>query len=34
MSWRTEQLSDSVTLHCGDCREILPTLGGGHGRGL
>ncbi|SEM69406.1 modification methylase [Bosea lupini] len=27
MSWRTEQLSDSVTLHCGDCREILPTLG-------
>ena len=27
MSWRTEQLSDSVTLYCGDCREILPTLG-------
>ncbi len=27
MTWRTEQLSDSVTLHCGDCREILPTLG-------
>lgn len=26
MSWRTEQISDSVTLHCGDCREILPTL--------
>lgn len=27
MSWRTEHLSESVTLHCGDCREILPTLG-------
>ena len=27
MSWRSEQLSDSVTLYCGDCREILPTLG-------
>jgi site-specific DNA-methyltransferase (adenine-specific) len=24
---RTEQLSDSVTLHLGDCREILPSLG-------
>jgi hypothetical protein len=31
---RIEQLSDSVTLHLGDCREILPTLGGGHGCGL
>lgn len=24
---RTEHLSDSVTLHLGDCREVLPTLG-------
>lgn len=24
---RTEQLSDGVTLYCGDCRDILPTLG-------
>lgn len=24
---RVEQLSDSVTLHLGDCRQILPTLG-------
>ena len=24
---RIEQLSDDVTLHLGDCREILPTLG-------
>jgi DNA modification methylase len=24
---RVEHLSDSVTLHLGDCREILPTLG-------
>jgi site-specific DNA-methyltransferase (adenine-specific) len=24
---RVEQLSDSVTLYLGDCREILPTLG-------
>lgn len=24
---RVEQLSESVTLYCGDCREILPTLG-------
>ena len=23
---KTEHLSDSVTLHLGDCREILPTL--------
>lgn len=23
---RTEHLSDSVTLHLGDCREVLPTL--------
>lgn len=29
MSWRTEQLSEGVILYCGDCREILPTLGGG-----
>ena len=27
MTWRTETLADDVTLHCGDCREILPTLG-------
>ena len=27
MSPRIEQLSDSVTLYLGDCREILPTLG-------
>jgi DNA modification methylase len=27
MSVRTERLSDSVTLHLGDCREVLPTLG-------
>ena len=25
-NWRTEQLSEGVTLYCGDCREILPTL--------
>ena len=25
--WRTEQLAEGVTLYCGDCREILPTLG-------
>lgn len=24
---RIERLSDSVTLYCGDCREVLPTLG-------
>lgn len=27
MSNRIEQLAEGVTLHCGDCREILPTLG-------
>lgn len=27
MGIRIEQLSDSVTLYCGDCREVLPTLG-------
>lgn len=27
MTFRTEQLSDSVTLYLGDCREVLPTLG-------
>jgi DNA modification methylase len=27
MTHRIEQLSDDVTLHLGDCREILPTLG-------
>lgn len=26
MSFRTEQLAEGVTLYCGDCREILPTL--------
>lgn len=26
MSFRKEQLSDSVTLYCGDCLEVLPTL--------
>lgn len=26
MSVRKEILSDSVTLYCGDCRELLPTL--------
>lgn len=26
---RVEHLSDTVTLYLGDCREILPTLGGG-----
>ena len=26
-NWRTEQLSEGVTLYLGDCREILPTLG-------
>jgi site-specific DNA-methyltransferase (adenine-specific) len=25
---RIEQLAEGVTLHCGDCREILPTIGG------
>lgn len=24
---KKEQLADNVTLYCGDCREILPTLG-------
>lgn len=27
MTHRIEHLSDDVTLHCGDCLEILPTLG-------
>lgn len=27
MMFRTEHLSEGVTLYCGDCREILPTLG-------
>ena len=27
MTWRTEHLADGVTLYCGDCLEILPTLG-------
>lgn len=27
MTWRTEHLADGVTLYCGDCREILPTIG-------
>ena len=26
MTWQTEHLADGVTLYCGDCREILPTL--------
>ena len=26
-NWRTEQLAEGVTLYCGDCREILPTIG-------
>lgn len=24
---RVEHLSDQITLYCGDCREVLPTLG-------
>lgn len=24
---RVEQLADNVTLYCGDCREVIPTLG-------
>ena len=28
MTWRTEHLAEGVTLYCGDCREILPTLRG------
>jgi site-specific DNA-methyltransferase (adenine-specific) len=27
MTHRIEQLSDDVTLHLGDCRDVLPTLG-------
>jgi site-specific DNA-methyltransferase (adenine-specific) len=27
MTQRIEQLSDDVTLHLGDCRDVLPTLG-------
>jgi site-specific DNA-methyltransferase (adenine-specific)/modification methylase len=27
MSSRVEHLADGVTLYCGDCREVLPTLG-------
>ena len=27
MTFRTKHLSDSVTLYCGDCREVIPTLG-------
>lgn len=27
MAFRTEQLAEGVTLYCGDCREVLPTLG-------
>jgi len=27
MTHRIEQLADGITLHCGDCREILPMLG-------
>ena len=26
MTYRIEHLAEGVTLHCGDCREILPTL--------
>lgn len=25
--WRKETLAEGVTIYCGDCREILPTLG-------
>ena len=28
MKWREENLAEGVRLICGDCREILPTLGG------
>ena len=28
MTFRREDLSDDVTVYLGDCREILPTLGG------
>ena len=27
MSFRTETLAEGVTLYCGDCLEVLPTLG-------
>lgn len=27
MKWREENLADGVRLICGDCREVLPTLG-------
>jgi DNA modification methylase len=27
MTHRIEQLADGITLHCGDCREIISTLG-------
>jgi tRNA G10 N-methylase Trm11 len=27
MTFREEHISDSVRLICGDCREVLPTLG-------
>lgn len=27
MTFRTEHLAEGITLYCGDCREILPTLG-------
>ena len=27
MTVRIERLSDDITLHLGDCRDILPTLG-------
>jgi hypothetical protein len=27
MSSRVEHLAEGVTLHLGDCREIVPTLG-------
>lgn len=27
MSVRKEQLAENVTLYCGDCREVLPTVG-------
>jgi site-specific DNA-methyltransferase (adenine-specific) len=27
MSIRKEQLAENVTLYCGDCREVLPTIG-------
>lgn len=29
MTFRREQLSDDVTLYCGDCLEVLPTLPAG-----